>query len=99
MRRAPPTAPWSARPAPPVRSRRARKPAASTGARKQGPRHCVGTASSDLEQELLQDGLLEVVETDRLDDDVALAADHVIAIIDVEPFGRLRRKDVFGRLH
>src|SRR5262249_26685162 len=55
--------------------------------------------SSNLEQQLLHNGLFEVIEADRFDGDVAFATDDVIAIVFVEAFGRLRREDVFRRLH
>ena len=55
--------------------------------------------SSNLEQQLLQDRLLEVIEADRFDDDMSFAANDVPAIVDVEAFGRLWRKNIFGRLH
>src|SRR5712671_7263418 len=55
--------------------------------------------SSNLEQQLLQDRLFEVVEADRFDEDVSFAANDVPAIVYVEAFGRLWRKNIFGRLH
>jgi hypothetical protein len=54
---------------------------------------------SNLEQQLLQDRLFEVIKADRLDDDVAIAANDVPAIVYVEAFGRLWRKNIFGRLY
>src|SRR5215470_4739223 len=55
--------------------------------------------SSNLQQQLLQNGLLEVIEADRLNEDMSFAADDVPAIIYVEAFGRLWRENIFGRLH
>src|ERR1700746_3949107 len=55
--------------------------------------------SSDFQQQLLQDGLLEVIEANRLDRDVPFAAYDVVAIVHVESFGRLWRKNIFRRLH
>src|ERR1700722_10663464 len=47
----------------------------------------------------MKDRLLEVVEADRLDDNVPFTADDMLAVVDVEPLGRLRRGNVFRRLH
>src|SRR5215831_11727112 len=55
--------------------------------------------SPNLQQQLLQDCLLEIIEADRLDGDVTFAADDMVAIVDFEAFGRLRREDIFRRLH
>src|SRR5882757_9480396 len=54
--------------------------------------------SSNLEQQLLQNGLLEVIEADRFDEDVPVAANDVPTIVYVEAFGRLWRENIFGRL-
>src|SRR5262245_27707261 len=55
--------------------------------------------SSNLQQQLLQDRLPEIIEPDRFDEDVSVAADDVPAIVYVETFGRLRRIDIVGWLH
>src|SRR5438874_12230659 len=55
--------------------------------------------SSNLEQQLLQDRLLEVIEADRFDGDVSVAADDVPAVVYVETLGRLWRGNRVGRLH
>ena len=55
--------------------------------------------SSDFKQQLLQDGLFEVIEADRFDSDVSSAANDVVAVVYIETFGRLRRKNIFRGLH
>src|SRR5260370_1615393 len=55
--------------------------------------------STTLEQQVLQNGCLEVTEDDRFDGDMSVAANDVIAIVYVETFGRLRRENVLRRLH
>jgi len=61
------------------------------------PLACVGRCKlSNLEQQLLQNRLLEVIEADRLNDDVAVPSNDVPAIVYVEAFGRLWRKNIYS---
>src|SRR5262245_31824811 len=59
----------------------------------------LANGSSNLEQQLLQDRLFEIIEADRFDEYMPFAANDMIAIVYVETFGRLLRKNILRRLY
>src|ERR1700722_17725397 len=82
----------------PVGTKRQRGPDQSLRVAEAMKRQAVLT-SSNLEHQLLQDGLLEIIKANRFNADVAGAPHHMFTIVNVEAFGRLRRKNIFGRLY